>query len=1628
MRSILVSIFFIVGSTFSFGQGANVTSWMMNNNGHQAQYYDEFFNIVNLNDSSDILKVCYNTDTIWVRCHSLASFIMGPWDNDPFVAGSQDFRYIFPRNPTYPSTTHDDSPVSLVGLAVNGVAIYAAGDGKSYNSSTNTNGNNGDGLWNQVAWEAHANEMDANGGGHPDPNQVYHNHSNLTGLYDNNNTGVHSPIIGWAFDGWPIYGPFGYSSAMDATSAVVRMEGSYQLRNITTRTTLPDGSTSTPAGPNVSATFYLGLYIEDYEYVSGLGDLDEYNGRYCVTPEYPSGTYAYFLNTDSNGDPVYPNLIAEKYYGEFFPAIQGPNGGDADGIYNATCIEPTQTGVCSATVSSSTNVTCFGSSNGSATVTTTGLTSPTYSWVNSSSVEVSTSATASGLSAGAYTVTATDGTCTATASVTLTQPTAISITNTTTNVVCNGGSTGAINVEVSGGTPNGSASPGLLISEVAADPAGTDSPFEFVELIATKAIDFTTDPYTIVFTNNGTATANGWVHGAALSYAFEISTGSVNVGDIVYVGGSSMIPVTNILRSINTGTTAGDGFGNSNTNGVLGNGGTSADAVGVFASDASLITSSTVPVDAIFFGSAMGTAVVSSGTAGYQLPVNDKYTGGKLQTTSFLAPNAASGNYLKATGTYNLQTNTYTTPRTWANTTTFTNGTSSVSLTNPYTYSWSNGATTQDVNGITAGTYTVTVTDGGSCTSSQAINVTQPTAISLSSTTTSASCSTNNGSINLTVSGGSGTYTYLWSNGATTQDISSLAAGNYSVTVTDANNCTATSTVTVGSTSGLTLSTTATHVQCNGGSTGAVNLTVAGGTPGYTFLWSNSATSEDISSLAAGTYSVTVTDNGGCTASASTTITQPSALSASAVATAVSCNGGTTGSVNLTVSGGTSGYTYLWSNSSTTEDISGVAAGIYSVTVTDANACTATASATVTQPTALSLSTVNTDVTCNGAGTGAVNLTVSGGTSGYTYLWSNSATTQDISSITSGTYTVTVTDANACTASTSATITQPTVISLSSTTTSASCSSNNGSINLSVTGGTGAYTYAWSNGATTQNISSLAAGSYSVTVTDANSCTATSTITVSSTSGLALGTSSSNVTCNGASTGAVNLTVSGGTPGYTYLWSNSATSEDISSLAAGTYSVTVTDNGGCTATTSVTITQPSVLTASAVATAVTCNGGANGSVDVTVTGGTSAYSYNWSNSAVTEDILSLSAGTYSVTVSDANGCSATASATVTQPTAITLSATPENVLCFGNSTGAVNLTATGGTGSYTYDWSNTATSEDISSLAAGTYSVTVVDANGCSATTSATVSQPVAISLSTIVTDVTTCNGANGAIDLMVTGGTAAYSFAWSNAATSEDITGLSGGNYIITVTDANNCTAVQTVVVNEPAGFTLSSVSTPVDCNGENSGSINLTVTGGTLPLTYAWDSGQTTEDISLLTAGTYEVTVTDNAGCTDVLTVTVTEPTVMNLSVTTTDEISGNDGSVNLTVTGGTPGYTYSWTGGQTTQDINGLVAGSYTVTVTDANGCTETITATVGSQIGIEEILGIASVKLYPNPATDIVNVEAIATPAFIKIYSTEGKLVLMTSNSSTINIYELQRGIYIAELMVNGTIVKQKLVKQ
>jgi hypothetical protein len=508
-----------------------------------------------------------------------------------------------------------------------------------------------------------------------------------------------------------------------------------------------------------------------------------------------------------------------------------------------------------------------------------------------------------------------------------------------------------------------------------------------------------------------------------------------------------------------------------------------------------------------------------------------------------------------------------------------------------------------------------------------------------------------------------------------------------------------------------------------------------------------------------------------------------------------------------------------------------------------------------------------------------------------------------------------------------------------------------GAINFVATGGTTPFTYNWTRGATTGSgtgttISGLIAGTYNVTVTSNNGCSASfsQTLTQPATP-LSITAVSTHILCNPAATGAIDVTASGGTTPYTYNWGGGVTSEDRTALVAGTYTVTVTDANNCTQTISQTLTQPTPLSITTVVTPISCNGGILGAITTTVSGGVSPYSYNWGGGITTQNRTALAAGTYNLTVTDANSCTKTTTVTLSQPAALVLTANVTNINCGVGNTGAINLAVTGGTSPYTYNWGGGVTTQNRTNLSTGTYTVTVTDNNGCTATASGTVTRTTPPTLATAVTNVL-CFGGTGAIDLTVTGASP-FTYAWADGVATEDRTAIVGGTYSVTVTDANGCIANTSATVTTPSvNLAVSATSTNPNCNGGTTGSITLTPTGGTSPYTYNWGGGITTQNRTALAAGTYTVTVTDANNCTTTLTRTITQPTALNLSTTTTQVtcVGGTNGAIDLTVTGGTSPYTYLWTGGVTTQDRTGLATGTYTVTVTDANSCTATTSVTL------------------------------------------------------------------------------------
>lgn len=881
----------------------------------------------------------------------------------------------------------------------------------------------------------------------------------------------------------------------------------------------------------------------------------------------------------------------------------------------------------------------------------------------------------------------------------------------------------------------------------------------------------------------------------------------------------------------------------------------------------------------------------------------------------------------------------------------------------PYTYSWLPFPNTgTSVNGLNSGTYSMTVTDDNGCSQSQPYTINQEPDWSVTLTPTDVSC---NGGTDGAISssgtfGGTPPYTFLWSpDGQITEDIAGLDAGSYTLTVTDDIGCTFTPpAVTVSQPSPITITETHTNVSCDGLANGAINISVSGGTTPYSYSWSNGAVTQDLNGLSAGFYVVTVTDDNGCTASLPITIIDGSTLLVSYISSSAAC-GASNGGINLTILGGSGNYGYTWlPGGQSTQNLSGLAAGIYDVTVVDnVLGCSEQVIVIVNNFPGHTVDGVVTDGTNCVSNNGSIDVSVTDGSGDFTYSWSNGPATEDISGLADGTYVVTVTDnITGCIAFGSFPVQAGNELVVTSAPTSPSCGLINGAINVSVTGGSAPYSFVWSNGAITEDISGLGAGLYTVTVTDLNGCSFDTTLNLNNQGSPSVSGTAVSPTCTGTSNGSISLGVSGGVGPFTYTWSNGASTQNLTNLSGGTYNVIITDQGtGCQVTQSFTLTTPPNLGGQVNITPVACFGATNGSIDVTLFGGTAPYSVVWNPGNInSEDLINVAAGTYIGVATDASGCSITGQFTINQSPQIVLTETHVNVSCSGANDGSINLSVSGGVAPYTYSWlPGGEVTQDLNNLGPGLYTVTVTDNQGCSNSLSITITQPNTFLLNPTFTNAT-CNGScNGTAGVNVTGGTAPYTYIWTpNVGTGASISNLCGGSYQVLVTDANGCSDIAQFTINDNQ-IQVSMASTNVSCNGDCDGTAAATVTGSNAPFTYLWQpSGSTGLGLSSLCAGTYTFTATDNIGCSVQQTVSITEPSpiIITLDVTDVSCNGASDGSIDMTVTGGTAPYIYQWfPGGQTTEDINNLPVGDYSVVVTDANGCTSSQITLGGSFAG-------------------------------------------------------------------------------
>lgn len=640
-----------------------------------------------------------------------------------------------------------------------------------------------------------------------------------------------------------------------------------------------------------------------------------------------------------------------------------------------------------------------------------------------------------------------------------------------------------------------------------------------------------------------------------------------------------------------------------------------------------------------------------------------------------------------------------------------------------------------------------------------------------------------------------------------------------------------------------------------------------------------------------------------------------------------------------------------------------------------------------------------TNVICNGASTGAIDITASGGTPPYTYNWGGGITTEDRTNIPAGTYTVVITDALGISTTASYTITQGTAIVPIANPSPIFCNGGTSTVVVSATGGTGPYT---GTGTFTVN-----GGTQTFTVTDALGCSASTTINISQPNQLNVNANATNILCNGG-TSTITVTATGGTAPYT--------GTGTFTVNAGIYSYTVTDANGCSSQTNVTVSQPAILSANANAGSILCNGGTT-VVLVVGTGGTAPYSGTGS--------FVVGAGTYNYVVTDVNGCSATTPVSISEPTPLILATTTDTIDCFGD-TAMIVITANGGTPPYSGTGTFMITNP-------GTYNYVVTDANNCSNNIDAVV-----ISNSGLATNAntqnTSCDGiCDGSITVNVVGGTAPYTYSWSNNATSPSLTGLCEGTYQQYVTDSAGCVLINSYTIVEPSAIVITTNTTsPILCFGD-SATVLANVTGGTGTYTYDWGNGQT-GNTATLPAGNYTLTVTDINGCIESLTNSINQPAQLNVVVDAIIDAPNNvNGAIQITVTGGIAPYTYSWSNGQTTQDLSGIPSGTYSVVITDANGCEMSISNLVVLQtVGIEDLLQ-SEIYVYPNPAVNslFVNIpQGLSGKLGMSIYNAAGSLILNSLTPSTlgeINVSTLSTGSYILVLTYGDKQYKYPFVR-
>jgi gliding motility-associated-like protein len=1189
----------------------------------------------------------------------------------------------------------------------------------------------------------------------------------------------------------------------------------------------------------------------------------------------------------------------------------------------------------------------------------------TYAWSNGDAGATTTS----GLSAGTYNVTATDASgCTATTTATIEQPDEIILSVSGNDPSCNGEDNGDASVTVTSGG----------VGAITFVWSNTGSGANLNGLTADTYIVTATDGNgctatdTIVLTNPTgiTATFSGIVESSCTSCTGEATVSATGAATLTYAwpGSQTGTSASGLCDGINV-LTITDG------NGCL-------DSFNVaIPSDSADTIFSITGIDPLCNGGCDGEAFTTNSCTGCTFVWTDSASATTVSAADTAAGLCSGTYYVEMTNTGGCSTfdtvtlsdpagiNVPVPSSTDVSCLGGNDGTASATATGgsgTFTFTWSNGATGANIGSLTAGTYTVYASDGNGCSDSNSVVITEPaTGLSVVATLDSnVTCNGgNNGGASAVASGGSGTINYTWNGSLNGTPITSLTAGTYVVVVSDAGSCTATDSIDVTEpTAVVGVIDSTTNPTCPGDSNGTAFVSATGGSGTYAFLWPSGNTNASDTGLPDGTYLVTITDANGCEDILSVVITDPAGMtntfSGITTSSCTVCDGQAT--TNVTGGNG-SNYTFIWGNGQMTSANDSLCAGINGVTITDSLGCTLEDFVPISADGADTVQADSIDATCgscDGIAFATYNCTNGPCTIEWTTFGSATilGTTDTLDSLCAGVYFAALTNNLGCTNIDQVTVVAPDPIDPNETIADESCSgAGDGSITLNTLGGSGTYTYTWSNSA--GNVSAntgLAAGTYTVTIADNAGCDSIAEFVIDAPTGIVLTDLTTDASCFGECDGTITITATGGAGSYTYNWSpipgNGQGVQAATGLCADDYFVTVTDANSCFVLDTITVAEPTEIVQTFVDVDSAACGVCDGAVTQVVSGGAGSYTYIWNNGDTAASIDTLCFGFYDVTVTDTNGCTAVFGHPVSETDGPEITLSSANTSAQGECDGTATVTIVNSQGTVTYAWSNGDTTATADSLCAGLVIVTVTDVNGCSTVDTITIIEPDLMTISVASTEITCEFGpCDGEASVAVTGGVQPYTYAWSNLSTNDTITGLCAGTYVVTVTDVNGSIAVDSVTLDNPSPFTVTSTLTELACGGTCDGAISLNITGAGIPM-ILWSTGDTTNSIDSLCPGIYTVTISDTSGCDDSLSFNLLAPPAITLTVDsfTEPDCQIANGSISTTAGGGTGStYDYLWLDFEftpliPTQDSSAainLLAGIYNVEVTDSNGCKDT-----------------------------------------------------------------------------------------